>query len=114
MAPEKRMLPFPLMMRDLWSQVTEANTDKTHKANNDGSGDDSSNQNWLGFSLSPHMKMELTSGPPLHHHDYHQPQASTAAVSSSVPTTFCLSPSQLSTYGICYGAAENTCFHSLG
>ncbi|KAI9106406.1 hypothetical protein K1719_021934 [Acacia pycnantha] len=84
----------------------------SRKTNNDGSGDDSSNQNWLGFSLSPHMKMELTSGPPLHHNDHHQPQASTAAVSSSVPATFCLSPSQLSTYGICYGAAENTAFHS--
>ncbi|XP_054799938.1 AP2-like ethylene-responsive transcription factor CRL5 isoform X2 [Prosopis cineraria] len=84
---------------------------------NDGSGNNNSNgQNWLGFSLSPHMKMEVTSGPPLHHHDYHQyhhqPQASTAAVSSSVPTTFCLSPSQLSSYGICYGAAENPGYHS--
>lgn len=91
-------------------------------SNNDGNGSNDNNNNhnhnWLGFSLSPHMKMEVTSsGPPLHHHDHHQyhhhpPQASSAAVSSSVPTAFCLSPSQLSTYGLCYGAAENAAFHS--
>ncbi|XP_028806916.1 AP2-like ethylene-responsive transcription factor ANT [Neltuma alba] len=80
--------------------------------NNDGSENNNSNQNWLGFSLSPHMKMEHSPGPPLHHHDHHQPQPSAAAVSSSVPTSFCLSPSQLSTYGICYGAPENAGFHS--
>ncbi|XP_057490847.1 AP2-like ethylene-responsive transcription factor ANT [Actinidia eriantha] len=41
--------------------------------NDNNNGSSSSNTNWLGFSLSPHMKMETASDP--HHHQYnHQSQ----------------------------------------
>ncbi|XP_054779851.1 AP2-like ethylene-responsive transcription factor CRL5 [Prosopis cineraria] len=86
------------------------------RSNNKSGNNINSSRNWLGFSLSPHMKMEVTSSPPLHHHDYHhynhQPQVSTAAISSSVLTTFCLSPSQLNSYRICYSAVKNPGYHS--
>ncbi|RDX92684.1 AP2-like ethylene-responsive transcription factor AIL1 [Mucuna pruriens] len=59
--------------------------------------DDGTNHNWLGFSLSPHMKMEVTS----------------ANVSNAtVPTTFYMSSSHMSNSGICYGVEENGNFHS--
>lgn len=69
--------------------------------NNEGSENDNNNQNWLGFSLSPHMKMEQLPSPPAHLHHHHP----------SVSTSFCLSPSQLTPYGLCYGAPDNTGFH---
>lgn len=77
------------------------------KSMNDNNG---SNNNWLGFSLSPHMKMEVTSDHPQHHqHQYHhQPQQPS---SSAVPTSFYLSP-QLNTSGICYVVGENAGYHS--
>ncbi|XP_061351495.1 AP2-like ethylene-responsive transcription factor ANT [Gastrolobium bilobum] len=81
------------------------------KSMNDSNTDDENNHNWLGFSLSPHMKMDVTSGPLHHHHNYyHQPHPSTA--SNSVPTSFYLSPSHLNTSEICYGVGENSTFHS--
>ncbi|KAK9270555.1 hypothetical protein L1049_026136 [Liquidambar formosana] len=82
---------------------------KSMNDNNNGSN----NNNWLGFSLSPHMKMEVTSDPQ-HHHQYHhhQTQAASAAVSNSVPASFFLSPSHLNNSGICYGVGENAGFHS--
>ncbi|XP_028052815.1 AP2-like ethylene-responsive transcription factor CRL5 [Camellia sinensis] len=43
--------------------------------NDNNNGSNSHNNNWLGFSLSPHMKMEVSSNP--HHqynHHHHQPQ----------------------------------------
>ncbi|KAK7383261.1 hypothetical protein VNO78_28935 [Psophocarpus tetragonolobus] len=84
------------------------------KSMNDSNTDDGNNHNWLGFSLSPHMKMDVTSsaGPPHHHHYYHQPQASAAAACNTVPTNFYMSPSHLNTSGICYGVGENNAFHS--
>ncbi|KAG6473332.1 hypothetical protein ZIOFF_067247 [Zingiber officinale] len=64
------------------------------------------NNNWLGFSLSSHMNMEVSSESPHHHqnhenHHHHQPQpTATACVSSSaVPCSFFQSPSS----GLCYG-----------
>ena len=40
------------------------------KSMNDSNTNDGNNHNWLGFSLSPHMKMDVTSstGAPQHHH----------------------------------------------
>ncbi|KAL5777547.1 hypothetical protein ACOSP7_010473 [Xanthoceras sorbifolium] len=82
--------------------------------NDDSNG---SNNNWLGFSLSPHMKMEVNTDPHHqhhhhhHHHQYHQSQAPSAAVSNAVPTSFYLS-SHLNSTGICYGVGENGAFHS--
>ncbi|KAF5746750.1 Integrase-type DNA-binding superfamily protein [Tripterygium wilfordii] len=61
------------------------------------------NNNWLGFSLSPHMKMEVVSDPHHHHHHY-SPDA--------VSTSFYLSSPQLSNPGICYGVGDNGGFHS--
>ncbi|XP_061372017.1 AP2-like ethylene-responsive transcription factor ANT [Gastrolobium bilobum] len=86
------------------------------KSLNDSNTDDGNNHNWLGFSLSPHMKMEVTSGPQHHHHYNHQqPQASAASATVSnntVPTTFYLSPSHITNSGICYGVGETGNFHS--
>ncbi|KAJ7958293.1 AP2-like ethylene-responsive transcription factor ANT [Quillaja saponaria] len=71
---------------------------------------DANNHNWLGFSLSPHMKLEA---PSVTHHQYHhQAQASASAVSSSVPTAFYLSGSHQNSSAICYGVGENFVFHS--
>lgn len=84
---------------------------KSVNDNNNGS-----NNNWLGFSLSPHRKMEVASEPQHHHHQYHhEPQAPSAvssAVSSAVPTGFYLSSSHFNSSGICYGVGENVGFHS--
>lgn len=75
---------------------------KSMNDNNNGS-----NNNWLGFSLSPHMKMEVASDPQYHH----QTQPAAAAVSSAVPTSFFLSP-HLNSSAIYYGVGENGAFHS--
>ncbi|CAL0322520.1 unnamed protein product [Lupinus luteus] len=73
--------------------------------------DDGNNDNWLGFSLSPHMKME----PPHHHHNhhehddgqvqdhhnnlyYHHSQQGSSVTNTTVPTSFYW---------------ENSVFHSL-
>ncbi|XP_007018428.2 PREDICTED: AP2-like ethylene-responsive transcription factor ANT [Theobroma cacao] len=81
------------------------------KTMNDSSN--GSNNNWLAFSLSPHMKMEVASDPQHRHHQYHHhSQASAAAsVSNAVPTSFYLS-SHLSGSGICYGVGESGGFHA--
>ncbi|KAF5739837.1 Integrase-type DNA-binding superfamily protein [Tripterygium wilfordii] len=69
---------------------------------------ESNNNNWLGFSLSPHMKMEVPSDP----HHYHHHSQSPAAVSDAVTTSFYLPNPQLSNPGICFGVGENGGFHS--
>ncbi|GMI82720.1 COMPLEMENTING A PROTEIN KINASE C MUTANT 1, AINTEGUMENTA, DRAGON [Hibiscus trionum] len=76
------------------------------KSLNDNSNADGSNNNWLGFSLSPHMKMvEVAS-----HHQYpHHTQAS--AAEAAVPTSFYLI-SQLNGSGICYGVGDGGGFHA--
>ncbi|KAL2317869.1 hypothetical protein Fmac_031745 [Flemingia macrophylla] len=83
------------------------------KSMNDSNTDDGNNHNWLGFSLSPHLKMDVTSssGPQHnHHHYYHHPQPSAC---NTVPTNFYMSPSHLNTSGICYGVGDNnSAFHS--
>lgn len=71
-----------------------------------------SNNSWLGFSLSPHMKMEVNTDP---HHQYHHhhSQPPPTAVSNAIPTSFYLSSSPINTTGICYGdVGENGAFHS--
>ncbi|XP_073122959.1 AP2-like ethylene-responsive transcription factor ANT [Henckelia pumila] len=60
--------------------------------NNDSNG---SNNNWLGFSLAPHMRMEANN--------------TTNGVAAA---SFCLSSSHLNNSGLCYGVAENGVFHS--
>ncbi|XP_020208544.1 AP2-like ethylene-responsive transcription factor ANT [Cajanus cajan] len=85
------------------------------KSMNDSNTDDGNNHNWLGFSLSPHMKMEVTSSSsaihPHHYHNYyHHPQTSAC---NTVPTNFYMSPSHPNTSGICYGVGDNnSAFHS--
>lgn len=81
--------------------------------NND---DSNNNTNWLGFSLSPNMKMEVPPDPRHHHHHHHHQthtssssSSTSAAVSHSVPTDFFHS----SPYGIYYGVeGENGGFYS--
>ncbi|XWS24071.1 hypothetical protein CRYUN_Cryun28dG0069400 [Craigia yunnanensis] len=73
-----------------------------------------SNNNWLGFSLSPHMKMEVATDPQHRHHQFHhhsQVSAAVASVSNAVPTSFYLS-SHLNGSGICYGVGESGGFHA--
>ncbi|QCE16437.1 AP2-like factor [Vigna unguiculata] len=60
--------------------------------------DDGSNHNWLGFSLSPHMNLEVTSA--------------ATVPNPTVPTTFYMSSPHISTSGICYGVGGNGNFHS--
>lgn len=65
--------------------------------NNDGSNN---NNGWLGFSLSPHINMEVSSSSSenSHHHHHHQSQVSAA------PNFFhSVTPPHLN-YGIYYGA----------
>ncbi|XP_068657618.1 AP2-like ethylene-responsive transcription factor ANT [Aristolochia californica] len=62
------------------------------------------NNNWLGFSLSPQMNMEVSTDPH-HHHHHHQPQTS-----SAVPTSFFLAP-HINGSSICY-EAENAGLYS--
>ena len=65
------------------------------------------NNNWLGFSLSPHMNMELSADPHHHHHHHHETQTTAApaapAAASSAPASFFLPPNHLTSSGICYG-----------
>ncbi|XP_044510876.1 AP2-like ethylene-responsive transcription factor ANT [Mangifera indica] len=75
--------------------------------NDDNNGN--SNNNWLGFSLSPHMKMEVNIEP---HRQYHHQTLPPTPVSNVVPTSFYLSSSSLNPTGICYGVGENGVFHS--
>ncbi|KAF3447476.1 hypothetical protein FNV43_RR12662 [Rhamnella rubrinervis] len=87
------------------------------KSMNNDHNNNGNSTNWLGFSLSPHMKMEVTSSDPSanHHQQYHhhQGQASSAAVSNAVPTSpFYMSPSHLSSSGMSYGVGPNGGFHS--
>ncbi|KAJ8773276.1 hypothetical protein K2173_028453 [Erythroxylum novogranatense] len=88
-----------------------------------------SNNNWLGFSLAPHMKLEVAASDSQqqqqqeqqqnhHHHQYnhdqpHQnPGVAAVAASKAVPTSFYLSASHFNTCGISYGVGENGSFHS--
>ncbi|XP_040995127.1 AP2-like ethylene-responsive transcription factor ANT [Juglans microcarpa x Juglans regia] len=67
---------------------------------NDDINNNSNDNNtiWMGFSLSPHMTMEVFSGPP-NHHQTHPPSA---AVSTAVPANFFHSQPHLY-YGIYHG-----------
>ncbi|GMY11964.1 AP2-like ethylene-responsive transcription factor ANT [Fagus crenata] len=82
--------------------------------NNSSNNNNNNNSNWLGFSLSPHMTMEVPSGPPNHHHHQtHPPPSASPTVSSAVPTSFFNSSPHLNNYGIYYGAeGENASFYS--
>lgn len=99
-------------------------------SNNKGSETSNNINNWLGFSLSPHMKMEVTSDSQPHHHHHHQqfnqhhhqnqppppppPTRSTAA--AAVPTSFCLSSTNdfndTSPNPLCFPpVGDNSAFH---
>ncbi|KAL4283708.1 hypothetical protein GQ457_16G015670 [Hibiscus cannabinus] len=77
------------------------------KTMNDSSNNGSDN-NWLDFSLSPHMKMEVHADPQHRHHHYHQ---HSQAAANAVSTSFYLS-SYLNGSGICYGVGESEGFHA--
>ncbi|XP_014502280.1 AP2-like ethylene-responsive transcription factor ANT [Vigna radiata var. radiata] len=68
------------------------------KGMDESNTDDGSNHNWLGFSLSPHMNMEVTSAATI--------------PNPTVPTTFYMSSPHISSSGICYGVGGNGNFHS--
>ncbi|KAJ8762551.1 hypothetical protein K2173_007990 [Erythroxylum novogranatense] len=82
-----------------------------------------SNNNWLGFSLTPHMKFEVSASDSQHHHHHHHqyhhhheahhqnPAVTSVAVSSAVPTSFYLSASHFNNPAISYGVGENGSFH---
>lgn len=74
-----------------------------------------SNSNWLGFSLSPQLGMEVASDPLKHSNlqATHQSSPASASASSFVPSNFLLSYPNFSSSGICYGAdGENVGFYS--
>ncbi|XP_050213019.1 AP2-like ethylene-responsive transcription factor ANT [Mercurialis annua] len=88
---------------------------KSLNDSNNGSNNNNNNSNWLGFSLSPHMKMEVNgSSDPQHHHQQYHHQESQQVPSSAaeaVPTSFYLSTSHFNApSAICYG--DNVAFHS--
>ncbi|GAB2293742.1 hypothetical protein Dimus_027956 [Dionaea muscipula] len=80
-----------------------------------------SNHSWLGFTLSPHMKMEVSSDPShhqYHHNHHHQAQAAATSAAASLamphtlhPTMF-LSPQQLHNSGVCGFGEANGGFQS--
>ncbi|WOK99208.1 AP2-like ethylene-responsive transcription factor [Canna indica] len=69
------------------------------------------NSNLLGFSLSSHLNMEVSSESHIlqdHQGHQHQTKSTPATFSSTVPCSVFLSPPQLSNSGNCYGVeAEN-------
>ncbi|GAB2269574.1 hypothetical protein Dimus_004495 [Dionaea muscipula] len=91
------------------------------------------NHSWLGFSLSPHMNMEVSSDHPNHHqyhHSYHRQQAQAATCTAGAgtaslgvpdhsvhPASMFLSPQQqqqqqqLHCSGVCFRGGENDLFH---
>ena len=74
--------------------------------NNDD--DSHNNNNWLGFSLSPNMKMEVPPDPHHHHqHNHNQTQSSSSAdvSAASVPTGFYHSSPHLN-YGLYYALSR--------
>ncbi|CAI9115981.1 OLC1v1017015C1 [Oldenlandia corymbosa var. corymbosa] len=89
----------------------DANANNTNNNNNNNN-----NTNWLGFSLSPHMKnnMEVTSSDHQQaHHQFNHQQ-------NPPPTSFCLSSSSPSSHFIntssatplCFGVSDNVAFSS--
>ncbi|KAK8692461.1 hypothetical protein V6N13_075920 [Hibiscus sabdariffa] len=79
------------------------------KSLNDNSN--GSNNKWLGFSLSPHMKMEVATDPQHRQHQYPHHSQPSAAEAGAVPTSFYLS-SHLNGSGICYGIGDGGGFHA--
>lgn len=76
--------------------------------NDDNNETRNNSTNWLGFSLSPQMIMEVPSGPP----NRHQTPAAAATVSTAVPANFFHSQPHLN-YGIYFGAeGENAGLYS--
>ncbi|XP_020693057.1 AP2-like ethylene-responsive transcription factor ANT [Dendrobium catenatum] len=71
------------------------------------------NTNWLGFSLSPQLGMEVAQDPLKQTNLQATHQSSPANASSFVPSNFLLSYPHFSSSGICYGAdGENVGFYS--
>lgn len=68
------------------------------KSMNNDDNNNNNTSNWLGFSLSPQMKMEVPSS----HNHHHQPESASAAVPTAIPTSFFHSPPHLNC-GIYYG-----------
>lgn len=75
---------------------------------NDDPVDINNQNNWLGFSLSPH---QMNIGLPSHPH--HQPHPSSAAAAEVVPASFYHHAAPLNSYGFYYGIeAENVGLYS--
>lgn len=65
---------------------------------------------WLGFSLSPHMSMELSVDShhqPHNHSHHHQSQPTPDAVSALTGSFFLSATHQLSSSGFSFGVSEN-------
>ncbi|GAB2222420.1 hypothetical protein Droror1_Dr00013637 [Drosera rotundifolia] len=82
--------------------------------------DDANSQSWLGFSLSPHMEMGVSSHHPNHDqfHHHHLQQQQQTHVSTSVALPQCvhpsmyLSPHELQCSRLCFTGGENGGFYS--
>ncbi|XP_039046376.1 AP2-like ethylene-responsive transcription factor ANT [Hibiscus syriacus] len=75
------------------------------------SSNNGNNNNWLAFSLSPHIKIEVPTDPQHRHNHYHQYSQASLATAKVVPTSFYLT-SYLNGSGICYGVGEPESFHA--
>ena len=74
---------------------------------NDDDYNNNNTTNWLGFSLSPHMKMEVSNQDPPHQTQSASVAVAGGGVTTAVPSSFFQSPSHLN-YGLYYGVeAEN-------
>ncbi|KAJ8769383.1 hypothetical protein K2173_002587 [Erythroxylum novogranatense] len=68
-----------------------------------------SNTNWLRWSLSSDMKMEVSSNPNYHH----QPESASVAVPTAIPSSFFHSSPHDLSYGLYYGVdGESGCLSS--
>ncbi|KAM3305086.1 AP2-like ethylene-responsive transcription factor ANT [Capsicum chacoense] len=82
-----------------------SSSNNSNSNNNNHSSAATNSNNWLGFSLSPHMKMEVTNASETQQQHPHQQQFAQSFYLSSSPTTMNVSTAS----ALCY---ENNPFHS--
>ncbi|KAL3514353.1 hypothetical protein ACH5RR_027070 [Cinchona calisaya] len=94
--------------------MKSVNDNNNGSIDTNGNNNNNNHSNWLGFSLSPHMKMEVSSSSSDHHHQFnHQGQPPSTSTTSAVPKTSCLSSPtpHLNTSPLWFGVSENGSFH---
>ncbi|XP_012492017.1 AP2-like ethylene-responsive transcription factor ANT [Gossypium raimondii] len=69
-------------------------------SNDDNNNNNNNSSNWLGFSLSSHMKMEVSNQGP---NSNHKTQSAASGVTTAVPSSFFPSPPSHLNYGLYFG-----------